>query len=402
MQTNWQIASIFGIPLYLDSSWFLILTFMTVINAGNVAASGLSDFNSVTSWIAGFIMAILLFVSVLLHELGHSIVALNQGIKVHSISLFLFGGVASLDRESNTPEEALQVAIAGPIVSILLFGIISLIDRFSLSTGLLHFLVSDLANINLVLATFNLIPGLPLDGGQILKAIVWKISGDRNSGVIWAARSGKCIGFLAIFLGVFLFFLTGEIVAFWISLIGWFVWRNAKNYQELTAIQKSLLELVAADVMNRQFQIINANLSLRDFAENHLLYETNTLSYFATSEGSYRGLVVQEDLKLIKPEEWESYNISKIARSLSDGDCVSEQTPLIEVIEKLETSNADKITVISACDRLGGVIDRVDIVKAIALANNLVISETEISAIKTEKTYPKILQLNAIAKAITD
>ena len=241
MQANWQIGSIFEIPLCINSSWVLILAFLTIINAINVSASGLSNLNSVESWILGFIMAILLFVSVLLHELGHSVVALNQGIKVNSISLFLFGGVASIDRESKTPEEALQVAIAGPIVSISLFGILSLIEQFSLSNGLLHFLFADLARINLVLATFNLIPGLPFDGGQVLKAIVWKISGDRNSGFIWAARAGKLIACMGISLGLCLIFFTGEIGGIWMSLIGWFFFRNEQNYEEITDIKNPFI-----------------------------------------------------------------------------------------------------------------------------------------------------------------
>ncbi len=402
MQANWQIGSILGIPLYIDSSWFLILAFVTIINAGNVNASGLSNINLVSSWIAGFILAILLFVSVLLHELGHSIVAQNQGIKVNSISLFLFGGVASIDRESKTPEEALQVAIAGPTVSILLFGILSSIEGFSTPTSLFHFLLEDLARINLVLATFNLIPGLPLDGGQVLKAIVWKITSDRNSGMLWAARSGKVMGWMGISLGASLLCLTGEIAAIWISLIGWFVLRNAKNYEELTDIQRSLLDLVASDVMSCQFRVVNPNLTIRDFVDNYLLSETHTLPHFTASEGRYRGLIFKENLQLIEPKDWNIHNLSKIAVPLTEISFVEEKTPLIEVIEKLETINDAKITVVSPAGAVAGVIDRVDIIKAIAFQHNIEISEAEIKTTQSEKTYPNKLQLNAIAKAIQD
>ena len=205
METNWHIGSLFGIPFYINSSWVYILIFVTFIDAGEVEASGLTGDNILGSWLIGFLMALLLFISVLLHELGHSLVAKSQGIKVNSITLFLFGGIAALERESNTPSQALQVAIAGPVVSIILFGLFSGLNNLSNQNNIISFITIDIARINLVLAIFNLIPGLPLDGGQVLKAIVWQISGDRFTGVLWAAASGKLLGWMGIFSGLFLF-----------------------------------------------------------------------------------------------------------------------------------------------------------------------------------------------------
>ncbi|MGH2412481.1 MAG: site-2 protease family protein, partial [Microcystaceae cyanobacterium] len=157
MQKNWQVGSLFGIPLYIDTSWFLILAFVTLIDAGDVNASGLSGGQLWLGWITGLIMALLLFGSVLLHELGHSLVARSQGITVNSITLFLFGGVASIDRESKTPEEAILVAIAGPIVSLTLFGLFWGLTLISGENKLLSFITGDLARINFLLALFNLI-----------------------------------------------------------------------------------------------------------------------------------------------------------------------------------------------------------------------------------------------------
>jgi len=198
MQASWRIGSLFGIPLFLDPSWFFILAFVTIINAQNLDPT----FGSSWAWSGGFVMALLLFGSVVLHELGHSLAARSQGIKVNSITLFLFGGVASIDRESKTPGEAFQVAIAGPAVSLTLFGLFYALSQALPPSSLGENIVSDLAHINLVLALFNLIPGLPLDGGQVLKAAVWKLTGNRFQGVRWAARTGKAFGGLAIALGL--------------------------------------------------------------------------------------------------------------------------------------------------------------------------------------------------------
>ncbi|MFM6355030.1 MAG: site-2 protease family protein, partial [Planktothrix sp.] len=156
MQAGWRIGTLFGIPLFVDYSWFAIVLLFTVVNRQDYAQWGPN-----LSWMAGFAIAILLFASVLLHELGHSLVAQSQGIEVNSITLFLFGGVASIDQESKTPGQAFQVAIAGPLVSFSLFFILNLVTHILPPSSLIYSLAQDLASINLVLGIFNLIPGLP-------------------------------------------------------------------------------------------------------------------------------------------------------------------------------------------------------------------------------------------------
>ncbi len=390
MQANWRIGSLWGIPLYLDSSWFLILAFVTIVKARDVG-----------SWIAGFILALLLFGSVLLHELGHSLVARSQGIGVNSITLFLFGGVASIDRESKTPGEAFQVAIAGPIVSMVLFGLFYVLTQLFSESGLIHLLASDLANINLVLALFNLIPGLPLDGGQVLKAIVWKVKGDRFAGMRWAAASGKLLGWFGISLGLFFLLVTGEIGAVWITLISWFVLRNADAYDRMTQLQEALLELVAADAMTREFRVVNANLTLRYFADEYILTDTSTpVAYYAASDGRYRGLVRVKDLQSVERSQWDSQTLEVIAHPLTEIRSVQEKTLLVEVIKELEKIDDFRITVLSPAGTVAGAIDRGDIVRAVAAKQNLPIPETEIKRIKAEGTYPPYLPLPAIVKTI--
>lgn len=401
MQKNWRIGSLFGIPLYIDSSWFLILAFVTLINAGDLNASGLTGGESLLGWIAGVTIALLLFGSVLLHELGHSLVARSQGISVSSITLFLFGGVASIERESKTPNGAFFVAIAGPSVSLVLCGLFLALGQFFGSESLLGFMLADLARINLVLALFNLIPGLPLDGGQILKAIVWKLKGDRLAGVRWAANSGKLLGWLGILTGLSFALLTGEFSAAWIALIGWFVLRNANAYDRLTSLQESLQNLLAADAMTREFRVIDANLTLRDFAEELVLQQTSSgRTYYAVSEGRYRGLVRVKDLQGIERSEWNSKTLADIAHPLTEISSIEEKTPLLEAIVRLEEIEEQRITVLSPAGAVAGVIDRGDIVQAVAAKQNLPIPDTEIKRIKAEGTYPSYLQLAAIAKGI--
>ena len=400
MGKNWRIGSLFGIPLYLDSSWFLILALVTFTNAGDMQLRGLVDSNFI-AWSAGLISALLLFASVLLHELGHSLVALKQGIKVNSITLFLFGGLAAIERESQTPGEAFWVAIAGPGVSLLLWGLFVALGNFTTQSPLIGYLAQDLARINLILAIFNLIPGLPLDGGQVLKAAVWKATGDRVKGVYWASVTGQWLGWLGICLGLFIVFLGGDISGLWLALVGWFILQNASAYNRLTQMQESLLKLKASEVMTRQFRVVDAHLSLSQFASTYVSSEVTTpMAYYAASEGRYRGLVQVKDLQSIERSYWDQQTLLDIVHPFGEITSVNENTSLVEVIQRLEGIQEGIITVLSPSGAVGGVIDRGDIVRTVAKKLNLPVADTEINRIKMEGNYPTYLQLDALAKTI--
>ena len=276
MQTGWRVGSLFEIPLFLDPLWFGILAIATV-NFG----VAYTKWGSVLAWSAGLVMALMLFGSVLLHELGHSLVAKQQGIKVKSITLFFFGGIAAIEEESKTPGGAFQVAIAGPAVSIGLFVILALLSQVLPQGSLVSSMTGDLARINLVLALFNLIPGLPLDGGQVLKAAVWKATGNRFKAVHWAARAGLILGWSAIAAGLAIDFFTGELITgLWIALLGWFGIRNANAYDSVTSLQEILLNLVASDAVSSDFRVIDADQSVRSFADSYLTPNHNSRGLF--------------------------------------------------------------------------------------------------------------------------
>ncbi|NET01892.1 MAG: site-2 protease family protein [Sphaerospermopsis sp. SIO1G1] len=395
---NWQIGTLFGIPLFLDPLWFVIVALAT-LNFGFTY----QQWGNLIAWSAGLVMALLLFTSVLLHELGHSLAAQSQGIKVNSITLFFFGGIAAIEEESKTPGKAFQVAIAGPAVSILLFILLNLGSNFTDENTLLNLMVRDLARINLVVALFNLIPGLPLDGGQVLKAAIWKLTGNRFQAVHWAAQSGKILGYSAIALGFVIDFLTQELITgLWIVFLGWFAIRNANTYDNVTTVQETLSKLVAADAMSRDFRVVDADQSLREFADIYLLDTSSEQVYFAASDGRYRGLVKIDDLRTTQRSEWETTTLQTIVHSLDSIPTVNESTPLAEVISKLEDEQLTQVTILSPAGAVAGIIDRGDTVKCLAQKLNLRISEAEIKRIKKEGSFSPSLQLGVIAKSIKE
>lgn len=395
MQTNWKIGSLFGIPLFLDPLWFVILGLAT-LNFG----VAYQEWGTTIAWSAGISMALLLFASVLLHELGHSLIARSQGIKVNSITLFLFGGIAAIEEESKTPGKAFQVAIAGPLVSVALFFLLRVVAGIIPDTNPISVMVGDLARINLVLALFNLIPGLPLDGGQVLKAALWQVTGNRFQAVHLAARAGQILGYAAIALGFAVDFFTRELViGLWIALLGWFGVRNASSYDRVTTLQETLLEVVAANVMTRDFRVVDANQTLRSFADSYLLDSNAPEVYFAASDGRYRGMVAIDDLRLVERSEWETQTLQSIVHPLTEIPTVAESTTLAEVINKLENEQLPRITVLSPAGAVAGVIDRGDIVRGVAQKLNLRFTDAEIKRIKEEGSYPPGLQLAVIAKS---
>jgi Zn-dependent protease len=205
----------------VNPSWFLVLGLVAVSYGRQLTL--FPQLVGIVPWILFFFAAMLLFSSVVVHELGHSFVALSQGINVKSITLLLFLVLASLEKESETPLGAFLVAIAGPIISLAIFAVLNLIQiNFSFSAPITS-IISLLTSINLILGLFNLIPGLPLDGGNILKALVWKITGNSNKGIIFASRVGEVFGWSAVAISALAILGISPVRNCWTLLIVFFL-----------------------------------------------------------------------------------------------------------------------------------------------------------------------------------
>ncbi|GAB4306173.1 MAG: site-2 protease family protein [Oscillatoriaceae cyanobacterium] len=399
MQAGWRIGTLFGIPFYINSSWLIILVLFTAIQG---EAFAVEWGKPLLGWTAGLVMTLLLFTCVLLHELGHSLTAQSQGIRVNSITLFVFGGIAAMERESKTPEGAFQVAIAGPVVSFFLFVMLAALTYIIPTQTPAWILANELSRINLVLALFNLIPGLPLDGGQVLKALVWKITNNRLTGIRAAAKAGKVLGFVAVSSGLYLFFVANNSSLLWVALLGWYGMRNAQAYDRLTDLQEAMIQIKVSDAMNRGFRVVDAQMTLRRFADEYLLEFPPSQIYFAAANGRYRGLVVTDDLSYIERSQWELQPVNRIVKSLEQLVAVEETVPLWQAAERLEVHNLPWLTVLSHAGTVAGVIDKGDIVAAVAAKLNIPIPPGEMKRIKQEGTYPPGFHLGLLAKAIAE
>lgn len=360
MNGNIRVGNLFGIPFYINPSWFFVLGLITLTYGGEL--SQFPQLTGIMPWLLGFLAAILLFASVVAHELGHSFVAIAQGIEVKSITLFLFGGLATLGRESKTPLEAFLVAIAGPLVSLLLFGIFLIIGLNISLNAPMAAILSLLAYINLALGLFNLIPGLPLDGGNILKAIVWQVTGNPNKGVLFASRFGQFFGWLAIVIGALSILGITQFGSFWTLLIGIFLLQNAGFSAQSAKVQDFLSRYTAKDVISPNSPVVPINLTLRDFANNYVIGKQQWSKFLVTdSEGKLLGVVNVEDLKTIPTSQWTEVNIGRLLQTSESLKLVLSHTSLLDVVKILEGENLSQVTVVEENGTVLGLIEKASI-----------------------------------------
>jgi Zn-dependent protease len=362
MNGNIRVGSLFGIPFYVNPSWFLVFALVTWIYGGDLARA-FPGLPSGMPFLLGSITALLLFGSVVAHELGHSLVARRQGIGVNSITLFLFGGLASLDKEAETPAEAFWVAIAGPLVSLMLFVVAMLVGIGTGVSGPLAAIVAVLASVNLALAVFNLIPGLPLDGGNILKAIVWKLTGNPYQGVKVAGRVGQVVGGVAIASALLPLVLTGRFGNIWNLLIGWFVLSNAGQAAQVARVQEQLDGLTAADAVMTNSPVVSELASLREFADQRLLDRGSWSKFLVTNAaGQLVGTIELDALRRVPTEQWSTTLVQELMQSSAALATVSADRSLLEVVKLLEEQKLPALPVIAENGMLLGLLEKVSIV----------------------------------------
>lgn len=361
MNGSIRVGNLLGIPFYVNPSWFLVLALVTFEFGGYLG--GFAGLTGLLPWMLGFVGALLLFASVLAHELGHSLVAIRQGIEVKSITLFLFGGLASLEKESQTPAEAFWVAIAGPLVSLALFALFTGIGVSSGVSGPLAAILSLLASINLVLALFNLIPGLPLDGGNILKSVVWKITGNPYRGVVFASRVGQVVGWMGISIGILSVLGLSNFGSIWTLLIGVFLLQNAGMSAQSATLQEKLQDLKAEDAVIPESPIISADLSLRDFANNYIIGKKEWRKFLVTDEqGQLIGAIAVDDLKTIPTSNWTTTPVSELIQPVELDAIVKSDQSLLEVITLLEQGKFTQLPVVRENGVLIGLLEKASIV----------------------------------------
>ncbi|MDI3466940.1 MAG: hypothetical protein OJF50_005761 [Nitrospira sp.] len=345
-----------GIEVGVHYSWFIIL-FLGTVSLTRQFASEYPQWTPSEYYAVGIATSLLFFASILVHELAHSFIALVKGIPVRSVILFLFGGVAQIGRRPDRPLTEFQIAIAGPIASVLLavgFRTIEHLvgDQFEQLTVLTDWL----AWINLILAAFNLVPGFPLDGGRIFRAALWYITGSLRKATRIAAGTGQGIGYALIFFGIWTGFSIDWFSGLWLAFVGWYLMNAAQESFVQVSVRSALSGFVAEDVMSRDCPSVTGRISLAELVQDYVLRK-GRCCFIVTDGNRLEGLVTYHHIKAVPQERWTQVSVGEAMTPLAHVRVVSPEKPLLDVLRLLEGQDVNQVPV-AAGNRLLGMVMR--------------------------------------------
>jgi Zn-dependent protease/CBS domain-containing protein len=362
-RSGFRVASIRGFDVRIDPSWFILFVLILwSLSAGTfpAVAPGLAP---LAYFAMGLVGALLFFVSILLHELAHSVVAQSRGIGIHGITLFVFGGLAHAQEEPRHAEDELVIAGIGPVVSFALGAVFLLFAALGRGFGwspAVHEVAQYLGFINLLLAIFNLLPGYPLDGGRVFRAVVWRQTGDLARATRWATSGGRWLGLGLIALGIAEAILLGALLGgVWLVLIGTFLRSAAGSAANQQALEHALSGVKAVDVMARDTPVVDVHTTLRDLARGTALRSPRT-SFPVRDNGRIVGTLPVSRLERTPREQWSATPVGAVMRSLDRQAVVHPDTEMGEVLEKMRSTEDGELLVMDD-DRVVGSISRADL-----------------------------------------
>ncbi len=367
-----QIGRIYGIPIFLHTSWFIIF--------GLIAFSFVSEFDALqlnipTSrlWGLGLMTSALFFGSLVFHEMAHSVIAKHYKIPVVSITLFVFGGVSRIGREPARAWEEFNIAVAGPLSSFFLAGGFWLVARQAGSNAILSTLAGSLAWINFSLALFNLIPGFPLDGGHIFRAIVWGFNKDYARSTRIAARSGQVVAYGMIAAGAVTAItnyapLGGPVGGLWLAFIGWFILSAAKQSQAQVEARGALEGLRVADIMTPDLHTVGREISLEDYARE--MVRTGRRAHLVVAGDQLVGLVTAEALNFVPQHDWDVTSVQAVMLPKNKLHWAAPEEPALSLLDRMRTIGMQQMPVIAG-GNVVGIVTRDSILRVLQSRHEL-------------------------------
>jgi Zn-dependent protease/CBS domain-containing protein len=355
-----SLGKILGIPIGLDYTWFLIFILITWSLATSYFPESFKNWPVPLYWVVGAATAILFFVSVLLHELGHSVVALRYKIPVRSITLFVFGGVAQIGTEPPSAVSEFWIAIAGPLTSFALAGVFGLLQLFSFGLSPLLALARYLAYINGTLALFNLIPGFPLDGGRVFRALVWGVTHDFRRATHVAATMGRGIAYVFILLGVWQLFRGNLANGLWIVFIGWFLDGAAAAQLQQQAVRDVLTGYKVSQVMGRNYTLVPSYLTIQQLTDNHIL-GAGTRFFLVQDGDRISGLLTIHNIKEVPRQDWLTTTVAQIMVPAEKMHRTAPDNDLWEALQEMDQDGVNQLPVMSE-GQVMGVLNRENVI----------------------------------------
>jgi Zn-dependent protease/predicted transcriptional regulator len=360
VQSQIKLGRIFGIQIGLHYSWFVIALLIVFSLSSQFHASN-------PQWGDGVILtmaiatALLFFVSLLLHELAHSLVATSNNLPVKEITLFALGGVSQIEKNPLSAKVEFWMAFVGPLTSMVIGLICMGLARLTGDASSIPWMAMLLwlGYINLSLAAFNLLPGYPLDGGRVLRALIWWKTGDADRSTKAAARVGQIVALGFIALGIYRFFGGAGIGGLWIAFIGWFLLQAARESYVRVGLTHALEGVRVADIMTKDCPTVDGWLNVQNFVEQQLL-RTGRRCFMVMDKGEITGLVTPHEIKEIDRAKWPFLTMHDIMRPLEDLRAIAPDAPLTSALESMSRYDLNQLPVISN-GHLDGVLSRAEI-----------------------------------------
>jgi len=344
---GFRLGRVAGFEISIDWSWLIIFFLVVYSLARFYFRQAYPGLGVAERWLMGVAAAILLFSSVLAHELMHSVVARRYGIDIKGITLFIFGGVSQIKGEPQTPKIEFLMAIAGPLTSFVIAGIFYAITRAGAAarwplpalgiTGYLAF-------INLALGAFNLIPGFPLDGGRVLRSALWAGLKNLEAATRYASYVGQGFGYLLMGFGFFDILGGGFFNGIWLALIGWFLAGAARSSYEQLIVKEALSGIEVERVMTSDVPTVASDVTIDDFVENYLMRHQFTC-YPVVQADQVEGIVGIDDIRRLPRAEWASRTVGDVAEQISDDMKVTKQDDVWDALQKLAGTRCQRLLV---------------------------------------------------------
>ncbi len=358
---DFRLGSVFGFEIRIDFSWFVIFFLILWSFSAGVFPERVPGRATETYWLMGTVGSLLFFVSLLAHELSHSLVARSKGIPVEGITLFIFGGMARTRLEAEDPEDEFVIAGVGPLSSFVigaLFGVAWWIGGALGASPVVTEVARYLAFVNVILAVFNLLPGFPLDGGRLFRAIVWKLTGDLTRATRTATAGGQWLAYALMAFGALQLFAGAALGGLWMIFIGWFL-RNAAVMSYRQHVIGSLLENVAArEIMTPDPDTVAADLSLRELVDEHFLRKRHQ-AFPVVDDGRTVGLITLQHVKEVPRSEWPTRTVRQTMRG-TEGIVVGPRDGVSKALEAMQDSGERRVLVMHE-GRLDGLICASDV-----------------------------------------
>jgi Zn-dependent protease/CBS domain-containing protein len=374
MRSNIKLGRISGIEIGLHYSWFIIAA-LIVFSLGEHFRQVYRNWGTSQIWITALFTALLFFVSLLLHELSHSLVAQARGLKVRAITLFALGGVSQIEGDATDAKTEFWVAIAGPIASLIIgFGCLAIAVGLGWRrpaeprTGVTAVLVW-LGYINVALAVFNMIPGFPLDGGRVLRSIVWAITKNADRSTRIAARIGQVVAFLFILDGIWEFFSGAGFGGLWIAFIGWFLMDAAKASYAQVEVTAAFQGMRVSEVMLRNCVTVNRGMKLQEFVDTYLL-KTGQRCFAVEDQGRLVGLITPRDVGAIPREHWDKTTVREAMRPLEELHIITPDTQVLDALKLMAGNDVNQLPVV-ANGTLQGVLSRSQLMQLLQARSDL-------------------------------